>query len=423
MTIGRLAILALAAPLWADDQLLKWMDRLAQEQLSKRDAAIAQVHTPAEAQARQQAVRAKILALIGGLPDYSGPLNAKVTGQIEMPRYVIEKVIFESLPKIFITANVYRPKEPGRYPGVLMPLGHWDNGKPAVQEIAANLAMKGFVALAYDPLGQGERRQGYDPRLRAALAGSSVDQHLMAGGQSQLMGGSFARYRIWDAKRALDYLVSRPDVDTARIGCTGCSGGGTVTTYISALDPRIKVAAPACYINTFRLLFSGPTGDSEQTIAGFLAAGLDLPDYIELFAPKPYLIVSTEADFFPIAGAKQAYEEARSWYSLFGAGDKVQWAVGPGGHGTPHEVRERIYEWMIRWLKDGHGDFREEPFQPQPDFKLFSTEAGQVGGRDIYEAIGDEFRARQSSGTQEQMLAEIRKWSPAPARSRRPRGW
>ena len=334
-----------------------------------------------------------------------------------MPRYVIEKVIFESLPKIFITANVYRPKEPGRYPGVLMPLGHWDEGKPAVQEIAANLAMKGFVALAYDPLGQGERRQGYDVRLRAALAGSSVDQHLMAGGQSVLMGASFARYRIWDAKRALDYLVSRPDVDSARIGCTGCSGGGTLTTYISALDPRIKVAAPSCYINTFRLLFSGPTGDSEQTIPGFLAAGLDLADYIEMFAPKPYLIVSTEADFFPIAGAKQAYEEARSWYRLYGAEDKVQWAVGPGGHGTPHEVRERIYEWMIRWLKDGHGDFHEEPVQPQPDFKLFSTEAGQVGGRDIYEAIGDEFRARQSSGTQEQMLAEIRKWSPARGQS------
>jgi cephalosporin-C deacetylase-like acetyl esterase len=328
-----------------------------------------------------------------------------------MPRYIIEKLIFESLPQVFVSANLYRPKEPGRYPGVLMPLGHWDEGKPAVQEIAANLAMKGFVALVYDPLGQGERRQAYDPRLRASLAGSSVDQHLMAGGQSVLMGASFARYRIWDAKRALDYLVSRPDVDSGKIGCTGCSGGGTLTTYISALDPRIKVAAPSCYINTFRLLFSGPTGDSEQTIPGFLAAGLDLADYIELFAPKPYLIVSTAGDFFPLEGARHAYEEARSWYHLYQAEDKVQWAVGPGGHGTPHEVRERIYEWMIRWLKDGHGDSREEPFQPLPDFKLFSTEAGQVAGRDIYEAIGEEFRRKQSSGTREQMLAEIRKWS------------
>jgi dienelactone hydrolase len=404
-----LTALLCAAPLLADDPFLQWMDRIAQEQLSKREAAVARIQTVAEAEARRQAVRGKILDLIGGLPDYSGPLNAKVTGRIEAPRYVIEKVVFESLPKVFVTANVYRPKEPGRYPGVLMPLGHWDEGKPAVQEIAANLAMKGFVALAYDPLGQGERRQAYDLRLRASLAGGSVDQHLMAGAQSVLLGESFARYRIWDAKRALDYLVSRPDVDSGKIGCTGCSGGGTLTTYISALDPRIKVAAPSCYINTFRLLFSGPTGDSEQTIPGFIAAGLDVADYIELFAPKPYLIVSTVGDFFPIDGARHAYQEARSWYQLYGAEDKVQWAIGPGGHGTPVEVRERIYEWMIRWLKDGHGDFHEESSQKLPEYRLLATEAGQVGGRDIYEVIADEFRSKQSTGTQEEMLAEIRK--------------
>jgi cephalosporin-C deacetylase-like acetyl esterase len=411
MSVWRIAVLVCAAPLWADDQLLKWMDRIAQEQLSKREAAVARIQTVAEAEARQQAVRAKILELIGGLPDYSGPLNAKITGRIEMPRYVIEKVIFESLPKVFVAANVYRPKESGRYPGVLMPLGHWMEGKPAVQDIAANLAMKGFVVLAFDPLGQGERLQAYDARLRASLAGGATDQHILAGAQSVLMGASFARYRIWDAKRALDYLVSRPDVEIGKIGCTGCSGGGTLTAYISALDPRIKVAAPSCYMNTFRLLFSGPTGDSEQTIPGFLAAGLDVADYVELFAPKPYLISSTVGDFFPIEGARHAYQEARNWYHLYGAEDKVQWAIGPGGHGTPHEVRERIYEWMIRWLKDGHGDFHEEPIQPQPDFKLFATEAGQVGGRDIYEVIGEEFRRKQSTGTQEQMLAEIRKWA------------
>src|SRR5581483_9540197 len=143
-------------------------------------------------------------------------------------RYTIEKVIFESLPKIFVAANLYRPNEPGRYPGVLLPLGHWEQGKPAVQRIAANLAMKGFVVLAYDPIGQGERQQEYDWRLGRSIAGGSVEQHLLAGAQSILAGENFARYRICDAKRALDYLVSRPDVAGDRIGCTGCSGGGTL---------------------------------------------------------------------------------------------------------------------------------------------------------------------------------------------------
>ena len=132
--VHRVALLFSSAALWgADGQFLKWMDRIAQEQLSQREAAVARVHTVAEAEARKQAVRAKILELIGGLPDYAGPLNAQITGRIETPRYVIEKVIFESLPKVFVTANVYRPKEPGRYPGVLMPMGHWNEGKPAAQ--------------------------------------------------------------------------------------------------------------------------------------------------------------------------------------------------------------------------------------------------------------------------------------------------
>ncbi len=395
----------------AEDRFLQWMDRVAQEQLSARSASITKIRTPEEAKARQAFVRSKILELIRGLPDYQGPLNPRRTGLIEGDRYSIEKVIFESLPQFYVTANVYRPNQPGRYPGVLLPLGHWDQGKPAVQRIAANLALKGFVVLVYDPIGQGERAQAYDIRTGASLAGGSVEQHLMAGGQSILAGEGFARYRIWDAKRALDYLVSRPDVDAAKIGCTGCSGGGTLTTYISALDDRIKVAAPACYINTFRLLFSGPTGDSEQTFPNFLASGLDLPDYIELFAPKPWLIASTKEDFFPLEGARLAYEEARAWFGVFGAAEKLKWVVGPGGHGTPLEVREGIYDWMIRWLKAGHGDAKEETMQMLPDHQLFASEAGQVGGRQVYELIRESFRQRQKPGTTAGMLAEIRKWT------------
>ena len=223
----------------AEDRLLEWMNGIALEQLDRREAAVKAIQTVEQAEARKRMVRAKILELIGGLPDYSGPLNPRITGRVEKPGYVIEKVIFESLPQYFITANLYRPRAAGRYPGVLMPLGHYSQGKVAEERIAANLALKGFVALAYDPLGQGERQQAYDRRMRTSLAGGSTDQHTLAGGQSLLAGQSFARYRIWDARRALDYLVSRPEVDAEKIGCTGCSGGGTLTTYISALDARI----------------------------------------------------------------------------------------------------------------------------------------------------------------------------------------
>jgi len=400
------------APLGAgDDRLLQWMDRIAQQQLSEREATVARIRTVGEAKARQAWVRAKILELLGGLPDYNGPLNARVTGRIERTHYSIEKVIFESMPEFYVTADLYLPKEGGKHPGVLMPMGHWEQGKLAAQPMAANLAMKGFVVLAYDPVGQGERQQAYDRRIEASLAGGSTDQHFQAGAQSILAGENFARYRIWDAKRALDYLLSRPEVESEKIGCTGCSGGGTLTTYISALDPRIKVAAPACYINSWRQLFAGPTGDSEQSFPFFLSSGLDVADYIELFAPKPWLINSTIGDFFPIEGARHAYQEALDWYRIYNAEDNIRWAVGPGPHGTPLEIREAIYEWMIRWLKDGRGNFREEPVEMAPDFDLLATQTGQVEGHQIYQVILDRFRQRMSQGSTEQSLEEVRKWS------------
>ena len=399
----------------ADDSLLRWMDNIAQQQLSDRDAAVAKIRTTAEAQARQAIVRARILELLGGLPNYSGPLNARVTGRVERPRYTIEKVIFESLPQFYVTANLYLPREAGRHPGVLRPMGHWEEGKVREQQMDANLAMKGFVVLTYDPVGQGERQQAYDPRVEASLIGRGTDQHDQVGTQSVLVGEEFARYRIWDAKRALDYLASRQEVDADKIGVTGCSGGGTLTTYISALDPRVKVAAPACYINTWHDLFGGPTGDSEQSFPFFVSSGLDVADYIELFAPKPWLVISTVGDFFPLDGARHAYQEALDWYRIFNAENRIAWAVGPGPHGTPREVREDIYEWMIRWLKEGKGDFREEPFEAVPDFDLFASESGQVGGRQLYQVIAEGARQRMSQGSPEQLQAELRKWAGGPA--------
>jgi cephalosporin-C deacetylase-like acetyl esterase len=401
----------------APDPLLVWLDRIAQQQLQRRDQAIAEIRTVADAERRKQWVRSKILELIGGLPSYDGPLNARVTGRLSGDSTVIEKVIFESLPGLFITANLYKPNRPGRHPAILFPLGHWDEGKVAEQLMAANLAAKGFVVLVFDPLGQGERQQAYDRRLGRSLAGGSTNQHFMNGATSLLAGQSFARYRIWDAKRALDYLLSRPEVDAEKVGCTGCSGGGTITTYISALDARIKVAAPSCYMNSFRVLFMRSIGDSEQSLPNFLSSGLDQTDYVELFAPKPWLIASTLEDFFTPEGAREVYEEARRWYHIYGAEEKIRWVVGPGPHGTPREVREAIYEWMIRWLKEGKGDWREQKVQIYPAHELQVTHSGQVAdepqSRDLYQLILEDYQKRRRPGSAEELMGEIRRLIPA----------
>ena len=154
-----LLVVPLSAQTPTGDPLLRWMDRIAQGQLDAREKEIAAVRTVADVERRKEVVRRKILAALGGLPDYAGPLHARITGQIQADGYVIEKVIYESLPGFYVTANLYRPNRPGRYPAVLLQAGHTQEGKAEPQWLAANLALKGFVSLAFDPVGQGEREQ------------------------------------------------------------------------------------------------------------------------------------------------------------------------------------------------------------------------------------------------------------------------
>ena len=379
------------------------MDQLAQQQLQKREDAIAKIHTVEDAARRKQFVHETLLSLIGGLPNYDGPLNPRVTGRIQSDNYAIEKVIFESLPGFYVTANLYRPNQPGRYPGVLLQAGHTQEGKPEGQRLAANLALKGFVVLAFDPIGQGEREQTYDRRVDRPLAGWSVPEHIQAGAQNILIGESLARYFIWDAKRALDYLASLPEVDPQRLGAVGCSGGGALTTFIGALDPRVKAVAPACFVNSYRVLFSGPDPDSEMSPPNLLFSGIDMADYIELSAPTPWLILATDGDYFTPAGARLVYEEARRWFGIYNAADKLRFYIGPGPHGTPLETREAIYEWMIRWLKDGKGDFHEQPVKMYTNAELLVTKSGHVddeaGSRKVYQLALDEYRAKKRQGT------------------------
>lgn len=403
-------LLALSVCLSAQD-FDAWLNQQAQQLLAARRASLTEIRTKADALARQQLLREKLLKVIGGLPTYSGPLNPKITGRLEAPTHSIELVALESLPGYWMTANLYLPKKPGKHPAILFSIGHWNEGKPAAQRIAANLAAQGFVVLAFDPMGQGERSQAFDRRLNRALVYGGVPEHWLAGTQALLVGDTLARYFIWDAKRALDYLVSHPAVDPERIGATGCSGGGTQTTYISALDPRIRVAAPLCYMNSFEVLFSGSIGDSEQSLPNFLSEGLDQTDYVLHFAPKPWLIGSTEEDFFTPAGAKVVYEGARSFYRIFDAESSVKWVVGPGGHGTPKEVRTALYGWFQQWLLGASGSTTEDP-----NIRMFTNEellvlpTGQVAtdlkSRDLVELLRERRKENARPGD---LAAEVQR--------------
>src|SRR5204863_83636 len=178
---------------------------------------------------------------------------------------------------------------------------------------------------------------------------------------------------------------------------------------------RIKAVASACFVNSYRLLFAGPDPDSEMSPPNLLSRGLDMADYMELSAPTPWLILATEGDYFTPAGAKLVYEEARRWFRLYGAEDKVRLFVGSGGHGTPLETREAMYEWMIRWLKNGQGDFREQPVKNYANHELLVTKSGHVddepGSRKLFQLNLDEFRAKKRQGTIPELEAELRRLS------------
>ena len=268
-----------------------------------RRAAVAAIKTPDDLARRQRELKGKFLEALGDLPEKT-PLNARVVGVEARDGYRLERVIYESRPEHHVTALFYLPDGPPPFPAVLMPCGHDDNGKAAeaYQRGCILLARNGIAALCYDPIGQGERRQLLDADGKPAGPGNTTE-HTLIGVGALLVGRSTAGYRVWDGIRSLDYLASRPEVDPRRLGCTGCSGGGTLTSYLMALDDRVAAAAPSCYITSLERLFAtlGPQ-DAEQNITGQVAFGLDHADYLGLRAPRPTLVLSSTPRLLRPAG-------------------------------------------------------------------------------------------------------------------------
>src|SRR5262249_2090646 len=227
----------------ASQMLPRYLMKLALDQLEERKQFIGHLATPEDVARRQVYLRERIIQAVGGFPERT-PLTARVVGTLDRDGYKIEKVIFESQPKFFVTANLYLPKTGSPpYPGILFPLGHESGSKAhhAWQRLLVTFAKNGFVVLTYDPIGQGERVQNWDADFKEWKTGASTTEHTVIGIQCLLTGENLARYTIWNGMRPLDYLLSRKEVDASRIGCTGNSGGGTHTAYLSALDDRIKV--------------------------------------------------------------------------------------------------------------------------------------------------------------------------------------
>ena len=306
--------------------------------VNERENEIAKLTTKKDWQKRQKDIEMKLAKAIGEFPKKT-PLNAKVVGISKKKDYSVEKIIYESRPNFFVTAALYIPNNlKGKAPAIINTIGHSlaSFKRDIYQRTAINFVKKGFIVLTFDPLGEGERVQYFSPELNKSEIGGTVFEHMYVGLQTLLVGKSLANYFIWDGIRAVDYLISRNEVDTSRIGITGLSGGGTQSAFIAAVDKRIKATAPSCYITSMRRLFEsiGPQ-DAEQNLYHALANKIDFPDLLEVRIPKPALVVTTSRDFFSVQGAIETTTEVKKIYNIFGAKNKFGRAEADSIHSMP----------------------------------------------------------------------------------------
>jgi len=359
----------------------------------------------------EKELREKFLASIGGLPERT-PLNAHVTGTLQRPGFIVEKVIFESQPRFYVTAALFLPdpeKFPGSRPGVLVSCGHYAPTKShdEYQSMGALLALNGMVALVFDPIEQDERLQSVDASGHSRFWGTS--SHALDDIQAIPLGQSVARYFIWDGMRGIDYLQTRPEVDSSRIGITGNSGGGTQAAYLFALDDRIKVAALSCYIQNLAAQIRSSMGEGEQNIFGELAFGLDHADFILMRAPAPVKLLAATHDFFNINATWETFRYIKRAYTSLGYSERAAILENDAGHNYNRTQREGAARWLARWLLGNDEPISEPPLKLFTEEEMRCTPRGQVmlipGARSIHDLLRES--ADQAAVTRKHRWAEM----------------
>jgi len=376
-----------------------YVDKL-RKSSSERDQELQNIHTEREARRYQERVLETIGRAFSPVPEKT-PLNAEVVGVIERPNHRIERVLFESRPECLVTGNLYLPESlDGEAPGVVAPCGHSSNGKAAelYQAFCQRLARSGFVVLIYDPFNQGERDQYHGIENRD-LVGSSTYAHNMMGKQMELMGEFFGMWRAWDGVRALDYLLSRPEVDSTRVGVTGNSGGGTLSEWLWAVDERFTMAAPSCFITTFlNNLENELPQDAEQYPPGLLGEGLEMIDLMIARAPKPAILLGQNYDYFDRRGLEKAYGDLKRFYDLLGAPENVDLFIGPHGHGYFEENQRAMVRFFAKQAGLPFVDMGDT--EKLDDEALLVTETGNTiaaGSRPVYAYLAEMSRKRRES--------------------------
>ncbi len=372
----------------------EWLVDRVRDAEDRGDALRAAVRTNEDALDYVASCRERIKKCFGPFPEKT-PLNARTTRVIERDTYRIENVIFESRPGYFVTANLYVPTKTKKpMPGVVGTCGHSLNGKAneSYQSFAQGLARLGTVVFILDPVGQGERFQYMTPDLKSRYKGG-VGEHIQMGNQQVLIGEFLGSWFAWDGVRALDYLLTREEVDPNHVGVTGNSGGGTQTAWLCGVDQRWTMAAPACFITTFRRNAENELpADTEQCPPRVLSLGLDHSDFLAALAPKPIVILAKERDYFDVRGASEAFQRLKTLYTVLGKPDNIELFVGPTYHGYTKENRVAMYQFFNKQTGNLSGTAKptlvtEPTIVLEKDETLWCTPRGTIndlGSRTVF---------------------------------------
>ncbi len=364
---------------------------VAADAYARRNARIAALDTAAAIREYQAWARRTFQQLAGTLPERT-PLHLRTTGSLDRHQYSVDKIVYESRPGLFVTANLYLPKSgTPPYPGVLFQMGHSANGKSYAlyQRCCQGLVQLGYVVLAFDPIGQGERTNYIKPDGWLTRLLSPTEEHTVPGRQMLLVGETATGAQLWDAIRSLDVLASHPKVDPRRLASTGQSGGGTLTMILAAMDDRLAAAAVSSgntenfAVNPF--LAPGSSDDAEQDLVGSGPLAFDRWDLLWPIAPKPLLIAVSAHDFFgtyspsyETSGREEFATLARA-YSTLGAPGNLGYFESPLPHALSYPMRLAVYNWFERFLNHSDRAIQEEPHtSPEKDETLWCGATGNT---------------------------------------------
>ncbi|HET6382312.1 MAG TPA: acetylxylan esterase [Armatimonadota bacterium] len=348
------------------------------------DAARDAITTPKALRERQRAIRETLIRNIGGLPSMETPLEPQIVGTVQGNGFRIEKVIFQSRPGQYVTANLYLPnnrKEPGAVVQFLC--GHHKDAKhqPEYQIVCQYLAQAGLIVLAQDPVGQGERFSYYTPGQEKLDVPWGCPEHDHAGAQCLPLGDAMARYFLHDSMRGIDYLMSRPEVDPKRIGVTGNSGGGTQTSLMMMADPRIAAAAPATFIMSREsYMAAGGAQDAEQIWPGMTAAGFDHEDILLAMAPRPVRVLAVTGDFFPIEGTLRTVARCRRFWEMFDRPGGLALSEDQSNHAYTRLLARASAQFFADHFLDRDPELNDSAIAPFEPSELWCTRSGQVRG-------------------------------------------